>query len=108
MVDDLKSDILLQDRKRIGEFFSSPSLSPLSFLETTVALRNAHDKKEEERRWQMRNRQKNGSKTLSPLLLKEKGTTVREGRADQEKAKWRSEELSLSFPFNADKTHPDQ
>jgi len=50
MVDDLQSNISLHDHKRIGEFFSSPLLSPLSFLETTVALRNAHGKKEEERR----------------------------------------------------------
>jgi len=83
MVDDLQSDILLRDHKRIGEFFSSPSLSPLSFLEATAALRNAHGKKEEERRRQMRNRQKNRAKTLSLLLLKEKGTVVREGRTDR-------------------------
>ena len=98
MVDDLQSDILLRDHKRIGEFFSSPSLSPLSFLETIVALRNAHGKKKEERRQHMRNRQKNRAKPLPLLLLKEKGTTVREGNADQEKAKRQSEELSL-FPI---------
>ena len=74
MVDDLQSDISV-----------SSSLLPhsLPFLETSVALRNAHDKKEERRRWQMKNRQKNGTKTLSLLLLKEKGTTVREGCADR-------------------------
>jgi hypothetical protein len=31
----------------------------------------------------MKNRQKNRTKTLSLLLMKEKGTTVREGRADR-------------------------
>jgi len=82
MVDDLQSDISLQDRKRIGEFFSSPSFSPFSFLETAAALKNALGKEEKERRRQMRNRQKNGAKTLSPFLLKEKGTTIREGRTD--------------------------
>ena len=55
----------------------------------------------------MRNRQKNRAKTLSLLLLKEKGTTVREGRADR-KAKRRSKKLSLSFPFNADEARPDR
>jgi len=48
-----------------------------------MALRNAHGKKEERRRWQKKNRQKNGMKTLSLLLLKEKGTAVKEGRADR-------------------------
>ena len=51
-VDDLQFDILLRDRKRIGEFFSSPSLSPFSFLETTAALKNALGKKEKGRRRQ--------------------------------------------------------
>jgi len=84
MVDDLQSDISLQDRKRICEFFSSPSLSPFSFLETAVALKNALGKKEKERRRQMRNMQKNGAKILSLLLLKKKGTTVRGGCTDRE------------------------
>ena len=83
MADDLQSDISLWNHKRIGEFLSSPSLSTLSFLETTMALKYAHGKKEEERRRQMRNRQKNGAKTLPLLLLKEKGTLVMEGHADQ-------------------------
>ena len=73
-VDDLQSDISV-----------SSSLLPrsLPFLETSVALRNAHGKKEERRRRQMKNRQKSGMKTLSPLLLKEKGAAVMEGRVDQ-------------------------
>jgi len=37
------------DRKKVGEFLSSPSLSPPSFLETSAALRNAHDKKGREK-----------------------------------------------------------
>ena len=84
-VDDLQSDISLRDRKRICEFLFSPSLSPLSFLETTMALKNALGKKEKERRRQMRKRQKNRVKTFSLLLLKEKGTTVRGGHAVRER-----------------------
>ena len=107
IVDDLQSDILLWDHRRIGEFFSSPSLSPFSFLETTVALRNAHGKKEEERRRQMRNRQKNRAKTLSLLPLKEKRIAVREGRAVRGRQNGGAKN-PLSFPFNADGTHPDR
>jgi len=44
-LDDLQSDILLQLEKRIGEFLL-PSLSPLPFLDTSVALRNALGKEE--------------------------------------------------------------
>jgi len=107
IVDDLQSDILLWDHKRICEFFSSPSLSPFSFLETVVALKNALGKKEKERRRQMRNRRKNRTKTLSLLLLKEKGTTVRGGHADRERRNGGAKN-PLSFPFNADETCPDR
>ena len=69
----------------VSFFFSFPSLSPLSFLETTTALKNTLGEKEEKRKRQMRNRQKNGVKTFSPLLLKENGTTVRGGRVDRER-----------------------
>ena len=55
----------------------------------------------------MRNRQKNGAKSLSLLLLKEKGTAIREGRADQGRQNG-GVRNSLSFPFNADETHPDR
>ena len=55
----------------------------------------------------MRNRQKNGAKTLSLLLLKEKGTTVMEGRADRGRQNGGARN-SLPFPFNVDKTRPDQ
>ena len=51
MVEHLQSDISLQITKGSMSFFSPPSLSPLSFLETTAALRNAHGKKEKGRRW---------------------------------------------------------
>ena len=59
--------------------FSPPSLSPFSFLGTAVALKDALYKKENETRRQMGNRQKNGVKTFSLLLHKEKGVTVGEG-----------------------------
>ena len=85
IVDDLQSDILLWDHRRIGEFFSSPSLSPFSFLETAAALKNAHVKKEKERRRQMRNRRKNRAKTFSLPQPKEKGIAVRGGHADRER-----------------------
>ena len=105
MADDLQCDLSLWDRKRIGGFISSPSLSPFSFLETVVALKNAHGKKEKERRRQMRNRRKSRAKTFS-LLLKEKGAAVGEGapigRDENGGAK-----NHLSFPINADGTHPD-
>ena len=78
MLDDLQSDIFAPDHKKVSEFLSSPLLSPRSFLETSAALRNAHGKKEERRRRQMKNRQKSGTKTLSLLLLKEKGTSIKE------------------------------
>ena len=45
MVDDLQSNILLRDHKKICEFLISPSLSPLSFLETAAALKNTLDEK---------------------------------------------------------------
>ena len=107
IVDDLQSDISLRDRKRICEFFSFPSLSPFSFLETAAALKNAHGRKEKKRRRQMRNRRKNRAKIFSLLLLKEKGTTVRGGRADRERQKGGAKN-PLSFPFNAAKTCPDR
>jgi len=73
-VDDLQSDISV-----------TSSLLPrsLPFLETSTALMNAHGKKEERRRRYMKNMQKNGTKTLSPLLLKEKGAAVTEGHTDR-------------------------
>ena len=83
-----------------------PSLCPLSFLETVAALKNTLGEKEERRRWQMRNRRKNGAKTFSLLLLKEKGTTVRGGRVDRERKNGRAKN-PLSFLFNAVGTHPD-
>ena len=95
-VDDLQSNISLRDRKRIGEFFSSPSLSPFSFLETVVALKNAHGKKEKKRRRQMGKRRKEQAKTFSLLLLKEKDTTVRGGRADRERRNGGAKKTSLS------------
>ena len=105
-VDDLQSDISLWDHKRICEFFSSPSLSPFSFLETTAALKNALGKEENKRRRQMRNRQKNRAKTFSLLLLKEKGAAVGEGAPiGGDKT---AERKTLSFPFNADGTCPDR
>ena len=63
-------------------------------------------KKEEGRRRQMKNRQKNEGKTLSLLLLKEKGTSAKEGRADQERQNGGAR-ISLSFPFNAYETCPE-
>ena len=54
----------------------------------------------------MKNRQKNGMKTLSLLLLKEKGTSVKEGRADRGRQN-SGARISLSFPFNADETCPE-
>ena len=54
----------------------------------------------------MKNRQKNGTKTLSLLLLKEKGTMVKEGRADRGRQNGRTR-ISLSSPFNADETCPE-
>jgi len=69
----------------VSFFFSSPSLSPLSFLETAVALKNTLGEKEEKRGQQMRNRRKNGVKTFSLLLLKQKGTVVRGGHIDRER-----------------------
>ena len=54
----------------------------------------------------MKNRQKNRTKTLSLLLLKEKGTTVKEGRADRGRQNGGAR-ISLSFPFNADETCPE-
>ena len=51
----------------------------------------------------MKNRQKNETKTLSLPLLKGKGTTVKEGRSDQGRQNGGAR-ISLSFPFNADKT----
>jgi len=75
------------------------SLSPLSFLETTTALRNARGKKGEERWRQMKNWLKNRvKKTLSLLLLKGKGNNS-QGRAHRSgKAERRSEKSSL-FPI---------
>ena len=64
------------------------------------------EKKEERRRRQMKNRQKNRTKNLSLLLLKEKGTTVKEGRADRGRQNGGAR-ISLSFPFNADETCPE-
>ena len=55
----------------------------------------------------MRNWLKNGAETLSLLLLKEKGTTVRKGRVDRGRRNGRAKN-SLSFPFNADETRPDR
>ena len=54
----------------------------------------------------MKNRQKNETKTLSLLLLKEKGTTVKEGRADRGRQN-SGARISLSFPFNVDETCPE-
>ena len=54
----------------------------------------------------MKNRQKNGTKTLSLLLLKEKGTTVKEGHADRRRQNGGAR-ISLSFPFNVDETCPE-
>ena len=105
-MDDLQSDSSLQDGKRICEFFSSPSLSPFSFLETTAALKNALGKKEKERRRQMRNRQRNRAKTFSLLQLKEKGAAVGEGVPIGKDET--VERKTLIFPFNADGTHPDR
>ena len=53
----------------------------------------------------MKNRQKSGTKTLSLLLLKGIGTTVKEGRANRGKQNGRAR-ISLSFSFNADETCP--
>ena len=106
-LDDLQSNISLRDRRRICEFFSSPSLSPFSFLETTAALKNALGKEEKERRRQTRNRRKNRAGTFTLLLLKEKGTTVRGGHADWERQNG-GVKNPLSFPFNADETRPDR
>ena len=91
----------------ICEFFSSPSLSPFSFLATIAALKNALGEEEKEMRQQMRNRQKNGAKAFSLLLLKEKGTTVRGGRVDRGSRNGGAKN-PLSFPFNADGMHPDR
>ena len=55
----------------------------------------------------MRNRRKNGAKTFSLLLLKEKGTIVRGGCADRERRNGGAKN-PLSFPFNADETRPDR
>ena len=44
----------------------------------------------------MRNRRKNKAKTFSILVLKEKGTIVRGGRADRERQNGRVKTLSLS------------
>ena len=85
------------DRKRIGEFSSSPSLSPPSFPETFVALKDALDEEEKEgRRQQTMNRQKNGANSLSLLLLKGRGAVVRKGCANREGET--AGQKSLSFP----------
>ena len=97
-VDDLQSDILLRDCKRICEFFSSPSLSPFSFLVTTAALKNALGKEQKGRRRQMRNRRKNRAKTFSLLLLKKKGYNSYGRTRRSGKTKWRSKNPSL-FPI---------
>ena len=54
----------------------------------------------------MKNKQKNGTRTLSLLLLKGKGTAVKEGRADRGRQNGGAR-ISLSFPFNADETCPE-
>ena len=54
----------------------------------------------------MKNRQKNGTKTLSLLLLKEKRTAVKEGRADRGRQNGGAR-ISLSFPFNEDEMCPE-
>ena len=54
----------------------------------------------------MKNRQENETKTLSLLLLKGKGTTVKGGRTDRGRQNGGAK-ISLSFPFNADETCPE-
>jgi len=52
-------------------------------------------KKEERRQWQTKNRQKNETKTLPLLLLKGKGTAVKEGAPIGEGRTAEQEFLSL-------------
>ena len=67
-----------------------------------MALRNAHGKKGGEKA----TADEEQAKTLSLLLLKEKGTMVKEGRADRGRQNGRAR-ISLSFPFNVDETCPE-
>jgi hypothetical protein len=92
--------------------FSSPSLSPFSFLGTTAALKDTLSKKENERRRWMGNRQRNRAKTFSLLLLKEKDTTVGEGAPIRKVETTEQKTLSLSHLMQmrralTDEMHPD-
>ena len=69
-----------------------PRSLPFSFLETFVALRNAHGKKKVGRRRLTRNMQKNGAKKPSPFTYLRKreqqsgeGALIREGRTMEQK-----------------------
>ena len=70
---------------------------PFSFLGTAAALKNALGKKENERRQQMGNRRRNGAKTFSLLLLKEKGAAVGEGASIRKVETTEQKTLSLSI-----------
>jgi len=103
MVDDLSSDIALR-----GLMSSSLlALSPFS----PRNQRGSQERSRQEGRGKAaadeEQAKERGEKTLSLLLLKEKGTTVREGHADRGRQNSGAKN-PLSFPFNVDETCPDR